>query len=416
MEVFMGQISFSNKSQAMLFSLMLFASALSGQQYDIYILDVKNGTQQKIANGLQANMFNAAWSNNGKKIAYDVVGGPAFPFDQSIYISDLQSDITTALAGAEGGNDAAWSPDGGQIAFDAWEDYYQFNWWTQNIYTVPSSGGTRSMIRFNAHHPSWNPAGNKIAFDDNFGYIGTKDLFTGVETFITGIGQRPSWSPDGEYIAFDGASWIGGGIWLIKVDSSGYPVGWPVQVSATGYGATWKNNSKEIVFIDWPAGDPDLYSLPVTGGIAARVCGRVGGFDQGDYDPAYSNNGQFLMWSGFTDGSFNTTAGINGQTGKSDTKHLLKKGFTLEQNFPNPFADQTTIGFRIEEATPVVLTVYNMAGQKVYTLINKNYTEGFYVATWDRRDDKGNKLPAGVYIYYLQTKDSKLSGRMSVMR
>ena len=49
-----------------------------------------------------------------------------------------------------------------------------------SIYSVPANGGARSVLRYNAHHASWNPKGNKIAFDDNYGYIGTKDIYTRV--------------------------------------------------------------------------------------------------------------------------------------------------------------------------------------------------------------------------------------------
>jgi dipeptidyl aminopeptidase/acylaminoacyl peptidase len=111
----------------------------------------------------------ASWSNNGKKIAHDLVGEPASPFDQSIFVTDVQTGTSTPLIGAEGGNDAAWSPDGGKIAFD---DFHIFPY---SIYSVPATGGSRTVLRYNAHHVSWNPDGNKIAFDDNNGYIGTKD-------------------------------------------------------------------------------------------------------------------------------------------------------------------------------------------------------------------------------------------------
>ena len=265
--------------------------------YDIYVFDVKAGTTRQITSSANASEWNASWSNNGKKIAHDY----ATPTGQSIYITDVLSGVSTPLAGAETGNDPAWSPGGEKIAFDDWEDVYHIGWWTQNIYMVPANGGARSFFRFGAHHASWNPHGNKIAFDDNNGYIATKDVNTGNETFVTYYGDRPSWSPNGQYIAFDGAWWIGGGIWVVKVDTLGNPQGLPVQLTTSGYGPTWKNNSKEIVFIDWPTGDPDLYSIPFTGGISTRVCGRTGGFDQGDYDPAYSSNGQFIAYSGFTD-------------------------------------------------------------------------------------------------------------------
>ena len=218
-------------SLSMIILITLFCSAkIKAQfQYDLYVFDVKTGTTKRVTSVPNVGEYNASWSNNGKKIAHDIAASGL----QSIYITDVQTGVTTPLAGAESGNDAAWSPNGEKIAFDDWEDYYHIGWWTQNIYMVQANGGTRSFVRFNAHHASWNPKGNKIAFDDNYGYIGAKDINTGVETYITSYGDRPSWSPNGQYIAFDGWWWLGGGVWVIQVDTSGYPIGYPKQITTS---------------------------------------------------------------------------------------------------------------------------------------------------------------------------------------
>ena len=404
---------FSSHMLAIVFSILFFTPTTSGQQYDIYTYDIKKSLTVKVTNVPNGNMFNAAWSNNGKKIAADVTGVPAAPYDQSIFITDVQTGTSIPLIGAEGGNDAAWSPDGAKIFFDAWEDYYHINWWTQNIYMVPALGGTRTLVRFNAHHASLNPEGNRVAFDDNYGYIATKDIITGSETFVTWYGNRPSWSPNGQYIAFDGASWAGGGVWVIKVDFSGYPIGSATQITTSGYGPSWKNNSKEIVFVDWPNGDPDLFSVPVTGGTPTRVCGRVGGFDKGDYDPNYSNDGQFIAWSSFTDG---TSIQVNKQKYSEGNESLGASNLTLEQNYPNPFRDETKISFRIAEPTHVVLNIHNMAGQKIETLTDANYSTGSYTLAWKAKDKNGNNLPPGIYIYQLQTRKGVRSKRLNLLQ
>src|SRR6185312_4903004 len=140
-------------------TLLLIAGSLSAQSYDIYVFDINTGTTTKITNISNAGEFNVTWSGNGKKIAHDVVGTPAAPFDQTIFITDVRSGISAPLIGAEGGNDAAWSPGeeenedddisaNGTIAFD------DFHIYPYSIYTVPAKGGTRSLFRYNCHHAS----------------------------------------------------------------------------------------------------------------------------------------------------------------------------------------------------------------------------------------------------------------------
>ena len=371
--------------------ILLHANMSEAQSsYDIYVFDVSTSTTKRVTSIPYVGEWNACWSNNGKKIAHDY----SLPTGQSIYVTDVQSGVSTPLAGAETGNDPAWSPNGDKIAFDDWEDYYQIGWWTQNIYLVPANGGARSFFRFGAHHASWNPKGNKIAFDDTYGYIATKDVNTGIETFVTYYGDRPSWSPNGQYIAFDGWSWAGGGIWVVKVDTLGIPEGWPVQLTTSGYGPTWKNNSQEIVFIDWPNGDPDLYSIPVTGGISTRICGRTGGFDKGDYDPAYSNNGQYIAWSSYTD---EVSSAV---TKKSAEKINAENSIAFTAMlYPNPVRGAAILQIK-GVAKNIVVTITNIngqtlwqnkyAGQSQIKLPTEKLTAGVYVVSV--KSDSGNKI------------------------
>ncbi|MEO6455860.1 MAG: FlgD immunoglobulin-like domain containing protein [Ginsengibacter sp.] len=399
------------KQQLNYFAVILVLILLNANQstaqsaFDIYVFDVKSGTTKQVSKIPNAGEYNVTWSNNGKKIAHDVVGDIASPYSQSIFITDVQTGVSTQLRGAEGGNDAAWSPDGSTIAFDSYFYY------PPSIFTVPANGGSRTLFRNNSHHATWNPQGNKIAFDDNYGYIGTKDINTGNETFVTYYGDRPSWSPNGQYIAFDGWWWVGGGVWIIKIDSLGNAIGTPVQLTTSGYGPTWKNNSKEVVFVDWPNGDPDIYSIPVTGGTATRVCGRVDGFDKGDYDPSFSNNGQFIAWSSYTD-----AAPLLSRASNTVIKPAAQNNSIFLQNYPNPFNDKTTISFNVAEPTHVVLSIHNFSGQKIQTLADADYQTGNYHLVWDGKTKDGQALPNGVYLYQLKTLAGVQMKKMILMR
>lgn len=72
--------------------------------------------------------------------------------------------------------------------------------------------------------------------------------------------------------------------------------------------------------------------------------------------------------------------------------------YTLSQNYPNPFNPSTTIKYTLKEQTKVSLKVFNMLGQEVATLVNKEQTTGAYTINFD-----ASKLASGVYIYQLNT-------------
>ena len=92
--------------------------------------------------------------------------------------------------------------------------------------------------------------------------------------------------------------------------------------------------------------------------------------------------------------------------------------FLLDQNFPNPFAHTTTIGFSISEEKPqmVRLEVYNMHGAKVFTLFEGLLDAGFYSFDFNRSDVNGIKLPGGVYFYTLHCGDMVLSRKMVIQQ
>jgi len=90
--------------------------------------------------------------------------------------------------------------------------------------------------------------------------------------------------------------------------------------------------------------------------------------------------------------------------------------FELLQNFPNPFNPVTTIRYTLPARDKVDLTIYNMVGQAVVTLVGESQNAGFYTVTWDGKDKSGNEVPTGIYIYRLQTKKFSKVHRMVKLR
>jgi len=75
--------------------------------------------------------------------------------------------------------------------------------------------------------------------------------------------------------------------------------------------------------------------------------------------------------------------------------------YGLSQNFPNPFNPTTTITYSIPKSSQVELAIYNMAGQKVRTLVNTNQAASFYKVVWDGKNDFGQSVASGMYFYKL---------------
>ena len=74
----------------------------------------------------------------------------------------------------------------------------------------------------------------------------------------------------------------------------------------------------------------------------------------------------------------------------------------LYQNFPNPFNPTTTIKYSLAKASPVQITIYNVAGQVVKLLVNEHKPKGRYNALWNGINDRGEMVSSGVYFYLLR--------------
>jgi choice-of-anchor B domain-containing protein len=84
----------------------------------------------------------------------------------------------------------------------------------------------------------------------------------------------------------------------------------------------------------------------------------------------------------------------------------------LAQNFPNPWAAATEIRFAVPEKQHVQLSVFDVRGARVATLVDTELGAGFHRAAWDGRSFTGDRAAAGVYFYKLQTKQEIRTRKM----
>ncbi|MFZ5516305.1 MAG: FlgD immunoglobulin-like domain containing protein [Candidatus Zhuqueibacterota bacterium] len=79
--------------------------------------------------------------------------------------------------------------------------------------------------------------------------------------------------------------------------------------------------------------------------------------------------------------------------------------FNLVQNYPNPFNDRTQIHFDVERTAQVAVTIYNIHGQKVKTLLAEVKAAGSHRLEWDGKNDAGRTVASGVYLCELRASD-----------
>jgi hypothetical protein len=99
------------------------------------------------------------------------------------------------------------------------------------------------------------------------------------------------------------------------------------------------------------------------------------------------------------------TVGIEDKISASPTE------FKLHQNYPNPFNPSTEIAFTLKQAAQTTLSVFNLLGQKVATLVDKKLTHGQYQVTFDAVN-----LTSGVYFYELKTDNHVQVKKMMLMK
>lgn len=96
----------------------------------------------------------------------------------------------------------------------------------------------------------------------------------------------------------------------------------------------------------------------------------------------------------------------------------LPQAFTLQQNYPNPFNPSTTITFTLPQdfRGAVTLRVYNMLGELVRELVQRDLSAGTYREVWDGLDANGRRLASGVYLYQLRAGSFAATKKLVLMR
>lgn len=99
-----------------------------------------------------------------------------------------------------------------------------------------------------------------------------------------------------------------------------------------------------------------------------------------------------------------------------DIETGLPASFSVEQNYPNPFNPTTTIDYSLPSQSRVSIRIYNVLGQAIRTLVDEPQAAGKYSVTWDGKNQAGEAVSTGLYLYRIQAGDITQSRKMLLLK
>lgn len=214
-----------------------FSSNRTGPWDDLYVMDADGGNVRQLTNTPEVSEHNAAWSPDGRHIAYDAAPIASDRTRQAAQVWIIDTDGSNArplTTGSSQNSYPAWSPDGLTIAFvsDRHADVASDLMSTEDgaIYLMEADGSNVRRLTEDprARAPAWSPDGKRIAFDTtrdgNFEiYVINADGSD--QRRLTNDPRddaRPTWSPDRREIAFGCLRPEKFEICVIRADGSGF--------------------------------------------------------------------------------------------------------------------------------------------------------------------------------------------------
>jgi Tol biopolymer transport system component len=173
----------------------------------LYLISPKGGVARPLIPGSDAADFDAVWSPDGSRLAFDRLSGPSGSAVFKVAVASADGNNVNEIADGSG---PAWSPNGGEISFDAWSQQ------VSRVYVIrPDGSGLRQVSSSRlqwAGSSDWSPDGRLLAFEaqrtslsKSFIYIvGENGLSEHRLSPVSGSG--PAWSPDGKFLAFSGGN------------------------------------------------------------------------------------------------------------------------------------------------------------------------------------------------------------------
>lgn len=120
-------------------------------------------------------------------------------------------------------------------------------------------------------------------------------------------------------------------------------------------------------------------------------------------------NGQYTQWR-------EDPEVANSVVALSAASPSLPKAFGLDQNYPNPFNPTTQVRFALPTNAHVRLTVFNVLGQEVKTLVDQDMAAGTHEVTWNGRNEDGGQVSSGIYFYRISADNFSATKKMMMLK
>jgi len=208
-------------------------------------------------------------------------------------------------------------------------------------------------------------------------------------------------------------------IWYVSDPDSGYSVDNIAPAPPLGFAVAYNTGSGNQLI--WgPSPEPDFQYY------------RVYREDNEDFIPAPGNLVHETATEAWTDPEYdgwdvhykitaldyagNESDAASPETVTSDDTPSVPTVFALYQNVPNPFNPTTTIRFDLPRVVHVKLSIYNVKGELVATIVDRPMTEGRKEALWAGTNDSGSPVASGIYFYRLDAGDFMQTRKMVLLR
>jgi hypothetical protein len=100
----------------------------------------------------------------------------------------------------------------------------------------------------------------------------------------------------------------------------------------------------------------------------------------------------------------------------SNDKDVIPLKYLLHQNYPNPFNPVTTLRYDLSEDGLVKITIYDMMGRVVKTLVNGSQTAGYRMIQWNATNNTGQPVSAGLYLYTIEAGQFMKTKKMVLLK